>query len=439
MTDTYLGIECAGRRVSGAPAGGALSRLRARLAAARQALRLHEQQSRFARYSGAVVVNLLALSLAFLLEPQFSSSPFVLFLAAVIYSSWYGGRLAGLAAVAFGTWTSNYFLLTPIGPSGIYRPEDILRVGMFALVALLVSAVNSARSAQRQAELRSREAQAKQEWLNHLSEQRATMVSTVSHALRAPLAAMMVNIEMLEDGILGQLNAEQLEYLQRATRSMEQLSETVDDLLAISRLKDGRVSLSAAPVDPAQLLSDVRAKMLPRARSSGVGLELELDPDLGTITTDRRKLDEIATELAENGLKYTPRGGQVRLLARNAPGGIRMEIADDGPGIPETEREQVFEPFYRSQAALREQIPGSGLGLSIVKETAALLQINVQVERGAKGGAVFALQIPRSISLERALPEAAALLSGTPGSPMSAHSPRAATNPEMPRPLHRTL
>src|SRR5205085_6042744 len=94
-----------------------------------------------------------------------------------------------------------------------------------------------------------------EEALRRLSEQRASMVSTVSHALRAPLAATMVNIEVLEDGILGDLNAEQQEYLMRAMRSMEQLSETVDDLLTISRLQDGRMSLRAEPLDPAEFLS----------------------------------------------------------------------------------------------------------------------------------------------------------------------------------------
>src|SRR5262249_9436782 len=172
--------------------------------------------------------------------------------------------------------------------------------------------------------------------------------------LGAPVGAMMVNVEVLEDGVLGDLNAEQREYLQRATRSMEQLSETVDDLLAISRLRDGRVSLRVEPLDPVEFLSDVHAKMLSRAEASGIELKLDLTRDLGPITTDRRKLDDIATELAENGLKYTPRGGQVRLLARNTPDGIRIEVADDGPGIDEEEREQIFEPFYRSQEAIRE-------------------------------------------------------------------------------------
>src|SRR5262249_28888583 len=113
---------------------------------------------------------------------QFSSSPFVLFLAAVMYSSWYGGRIAGLAAVAFGTWASNYFLMGPMSLAGVYQPADILRVSMFALVALLVSDVNSARSAQRRAELLSRQAQAPPKWLDEILDRMPTPLLLIDPA-----------------------------------------------------------------------------------------------------------------------------------------------------------------------------------------------------------------------------------------------------------------
>src|SRR5262245_43134902 len=120
--DTWAEIARVALPASSRPAAGARDRRPTVPQRPRRAGRYQKQASRFVRYAGAAAVNLLALTLAFFLEPQFSSSPFVLFLAAVMYSSWYGGRIAGLAAVAFGTWASNYFLMGPMSLAGVYQP-----------------------------------------------------------------------------------------------------------------------------------------------------------------------------------------------------------------------------------------------------------------------------------------------------------------------------
>jgi PAS domain S-box-containing protein len=229
-----------------------------------------------------------------------------------------------------------------------------------------------------------------------LIEQRENMIATVSHELRAPIAAMMLNFDLLADGTLGELTEEQEPFVQGAIKSILDLAKIVDDLLAVSRLHDGRVRLHLDLIDLNSVMGEVHERMLPRARALDVQLEVAFDPELPLVTTDSQQLAHVVTELVENGIKYSGAGGCVKLRARRDGEGVVMEIADNGRGISDEEKEHIFEPFYRSTAAMREQIPGTGLGLNIVQQISGLLQIQVEVRDTPGGGCTFALLIPVS-------------------------------------------
>jgi two-component system, OmpR family, phosphate regulon sensor histidine kinase PhoR len=227
-----------------------------------------------------------------------------------------------------------------------------------------------------------------------LAEQREHMIATVSHELRAPIAAMLANLEVLADGTLGSLNEEQRESALAAVRGAEGLSKTVDNLLAVTRLQDGRVELHRTEVDLGMLVGQVYRQMVARARPKEVALTLEVAPDLPGVETDGQQLTHVVTELIENAIKYSHRGGAVRVSVARADEGVQIEVADHGPGFRAADLPHLFEPFFRSPEAMRRQIPGTGLGLSIVKQVSDLLTIDIVVGETPGGGATVRLSVP---------------------------------------------
>ena len=233
-----------------------------------------------------------------------------------------------------------------------------------------------------------------QDALRRLSEQRANLVSTVSHALRAPITAMLVNLELLDEGTLGEIRGEQKICVERALRGTVELGKTVDDRLTLSRLQDGRVTAAMREEAAESILREVLAQMQPRALSRDVILELRLEGAIPPIETDRRQLICVLVELVENAVKYSPPGGRVLLSAGACEGAVRVAVADEGPGIPPDEVEHIFQPFFRGSAATRGQVRGTGLGLQIVEQTAALLRTEVRVRPREPRGSEFELSIP---------------------------------------------
>jgi two-component system phosphate regulon sensor histidine kinase PhoR len=244
------------------------------------------------------------------------------------------------------------------------------------------------------------EKQRELEEARRLAEQREHMIATVSHELRAPIAAMLANLDLLADGTVGPLNQEQRESAEAAVRGAEGLSKTVDNLLAVTRLQDGRVELHRTEVDLGMLVGQVYRQMLARARPKEVALTLEVSPDLPLVETDGQQLTHVITELIENAIKYSHRGGEVRVSTARDGESVQIEVADHGPGFRAADLPHLFEPFFRSPEAMRRQIPGTGLGLSIVKQVSDLLAIDIVVGETPGGGATVRLSVP-SLSCER--------------------------------------
>lgn len=233
--------------------------------------------------------------------------------------------------------------------------------------------------------------QVEQELLS-LSEQRAELVTTVSHALRGPIAAMLANLEVLQD-TGDRLSPSERRLVENAVRSSLNLSETVDDLLSLSALQEGGNRLSVMTCSVPDVLSQVYSRMLPRALSRDLALELQVAA-APPVHTDPRHLEILLTELVENALKYTPQGGRVVLSAVAENGGVQVSVRDNGPGLPPAEIPHLFQPFVRGAAAERSQVNGTGLGLAIAARTAALLGFTLEASNRPEGGAAFQVFIP---------------------------------------------
>ncbi|KTT55277.1 histidine kinase [Pseudomonas oryzihabitans] len=210
----------------------------------------------------------------------------------------------------------------------------------------------------------------------------------IAHDLRTPLTRLRARLHQLQQLPLA---APQADSLGEALAETEAIMSRFQGLLRISELEDTRRRLAFAPLDLAALLRQAHEFYEPMAQEKAQTLTLELAEDLPDVQGDAALLFEALVNLLDNAIKFAPVGGQVRLLARSAAGGVRIEVSDDGPGIPEAERESVLRRLYRGDAS--RQQPGYGLGLSLVAAIVRLHGFQLRIEGAEQGGARVVIAI----------------------------------------------
>jgi signal transduction histidine kinase len=231
-----------------------------------------------------------------------------------------------------------------------------------------------------------------------LDRMKSDFVSTVSHDLRSPLTLMRGYATML--ATLGELNEQQRGYVNKIIVGVENMSHLVNNLLDLGRIEAG-VDLEVEQVAVLDILQRVTGALQQRAAEKGITLTIELARETPhAVQADGSLLDQALYNLVENAIKYTPRGGRVRVSTAAAPAGLTFEVADTGPGIAPEHAEQLFGKFYRTpQRATRSEF-GTGLGLAIVRSIADRHRGRAWVESEPGKGSRFFLQVPLSPAAE---------------------------------------
>lgn len=221
--------------------------------------------------------------------------------------------------------------------------------------------------------------------LNHFTERlrlqferQSQFVADAAHELRTPLAALKARLEL---GLRDPEPANWRTTLESAAQGTDRLTHLANQLLSLARIENGARAMSeggAQQLDLSQLARELGMAMAPLAHGRGIALALEADQPVW-LRGDPILLNELLSNLVDNALAHTPSGGNVILRVR-APG--ILEVEDDGPGIPEAERERVFERFYRSH----QHGLGSGLGLAIVGEICRAHLAHISLHDGAERG-----------------------------------------------------
>lgn len=248
------------------------------------------------------------------------------------------------------------------------------------------------------------------EKLQELDRLKSNFLASVSHELRTPLTSIMGYGEMLAEGIAGPLNEEQAEFVQTIRTKGEQLLGLIMGLLDLSKLESGTMAVRKSDIGIAAVLSEVVSTLAPAAAKKQIKLGYEAPPDIPPVYADSDRLRQIFINLAENALKFTPAGGEVKLSARvvmeqpDDDAGLilvaplqqvlEVRVSDTGIGIPESERPRIFDAFYQvDQSSTREQ-GGAGLGLSIVKRLVEAHHGSIQIRANEPRGTVFIVTIP---------------------------------------------
>jgi signal transduction histidine kinase len=221
--------------------------------------------------------------------------------------------------------------------------------------------------------------------------ERATYVSTVAHELRTPLTGLSGYLDLILDGNVDD-EAVAREFLERCRSIAGSMTELIGDLLELSKLEAGSIVLEDEPFSVAEVLHSVGSALMPIALERGVPLVTTPPHRIGTAVGDRRRVEQIVTNLTSNALKFGSGGMEVELTGRfDGPVAI-VAVRDEGPGIGAEDRARVFERFYRM--ADHERVTGTGLGLSIARDLARRMggELDVASELGI--GSAFVLVLP---------------------------------------------
>ena len=226
-----------------------------------------------------------------------------------------------------------------------------------------------------------------------LADLKSNFVSSVSHELRAPIASVRLLAESLERGKITDEPKRQ-DYFRLIGQECRRLSGLIDNVLDFSRIDQGRKRYEFEPTDLRALVQQTVDLMEPYAAERSVPLELEAPANAVELVGDGRALQQALVNLLDNALKHSPAGSPVRIALAVTPAGIRLSVADAGPGIPAEDRERIFEPFFRRGSELRRETQGTGIGLSIVRHVITAHGGRVQVESATGQGACFTVELP---------------------------------------------
>jgi len=214
-----------------------------------------------------------------------------------------------------------------------------------------------------------------------VEEARRQLVAAASHDLRTPLASLRLLVESIDDGVATGETRDR--YLAEIRTHVAVLSGLVDDLFELSRIEAGEISWTMRQVELGELIGDTVAAMRAPAAERGVRIAAELPPGEVLAEANAEKVQRVLFNLIQNAIRHTPADGSVTVRARSRAGGVEVEVADDGEGVPARDGERVFEAFYRGDAARDED--GAGLGLAISRAIVEAHGGHIWLEDAAPG------------------------------------------------------
>ena len=222
-----------------------------------------------------------------------------------------------------------------------------------------------------------------------LNQFKTQMFANVSHELRTPLTLILAPIENL---LSMDLPKEAIDRLILAQRNARGLLKQINDLLDVARLEAGKTTVTYYEADLAKLIKHISSSFENIAKEKDVQFSV-ITPPSAQVQIDTVKFERILVNLLSNAFKFTPTGGVIRCQLHENSGDFSViEVVDNGPGIPETFRESIFEQFFQTPGSAR--FGGTGLGLSIVKDFVEIQRGRVTVGQSSEGGARFTIELP---------------------------------------------
>ncbi len=306
--------------------------------------------------------------------------------------------LNSLIEVPLGTQAAGHigYLTIMNNEPHAYKMQDLDLVAQVA--AQVTPAIQNAKSHEQALQLaESREQQAlleaKSLELERINEAKSQFLAMVSHELRTPLTSISAYTDLLERNKVGNLSDKQVRQLGVVKRNSAHLSRLISDLLDISKLESASFTLTKESFNLSTVLIELSESLAPLAAKSKDTIHVDVDSGIEMVG-DRQKITQVVSNLIENAVKYSSDGSDIKLKCSTSESVVTVQVSDNGYGIPEADQERIFETFVRSKTDENWEIPGTGLGLALVKRITTMHGGHIDLVSKPGKGSTFTLKFP---------------------------------------------
>jgi GAF domain-containing protein len=248
-----------------------------------------------------------------------------------------------------------------------------------------------------------KEIEEKGQQLEIASKHKSQFLANMSHELRTPLNAILGYTELIVDGIYGEVPSRISEVLERVEKSGRHLLGLINDVLDLSKMEAGQLTLSLAEYSLKEVVQTVYSAVESLAAEKNISLRVRTAPDLPLGRGDERRISQVLLNLVGNAIKFTE-VGEIRLEATAADGAFLVSVSDTGPGISDAEQHKIFEEFQQADASSTKTKGGTGLGLSIARRIVELHGGRLWVDSSPGKGSTFSFTLPVHVERPAVLP-----------------------------------
>ncbi|MFA7279044.1 MAG: ATP-binding protein [Sterolibacterium sp.] len=241
---------------------------------------------------------------------------------------------------------------------------------------------------------RTREIEEKSRQLEMADKHKSEFLASMSHELRTPLNAIIGFSDVLLQKMFGDINAKQEEYLEDIHSSGQHLLSLINDILDLAKVESGRMELNIGAFDLHAAIDSALTLIRERAMNHGIVLSSTVEPELGVLHADERKLKQILLNLLSNAVKFTPAGGAIKVTASQLIGQVEIAVSDTGIGIAPADQSAVFEEFRQIGNDYKRKAEGTGLGLTLTRKFVELHGGTIRLESESGKGSIFTFTLP---------------------------------------------
>ena len=234
------------------------------------------------------------------------------------------------------------------------------------------------------------------EEVQNAKQAQSDFVAVVTHELRAPMTVIRGYTDLLRQGAVGELTTQQADLLGIVGSNVERMSLLVQDLADLNRIEMGQLQLTLTEFDISQVIRDVSMSLIDTVKTKGQRLSKKVPKNVPLVYADRKRTEQILTNLVTNAHKYSGQGAQIGMRVRVGKKQIEIDVIDNGIGIGEEDLERLFTQFFRAESDSVQEESGWGLGLTIVKMLVEAQGGTIRVESILNKGSVFTFSIPIS-------------------------------------------
>ena len=230
--------------------------------------------------------------------------------------------------------------------------------------------------------------------LRELEKVRDDLMKMIVHDLKTPLTSVLATLELLGDGVFGDLSDDQKRAVGEAEGKSEDLLALIEDILEVARIEEAAVKLSLEPIAPAALVSELMHEWSHRFQQEGTRVTTQVDDDTPLFSADRALLKRVFSNLIQNAVSHSSQSVQLSITARQAGESVLFTFADSGPGIPPEYHEVIFRKFGQVASGIAPRVRSSGLGLTFCKLVVDLHGGMIWVRSKEGEGSAFHVQLP---------------------------------------------